>query len=325
MVVKDTAPLKAIYFINRGFANTLLNLGSTDMAYGRQEKVTGVLGPLEHFGLESFVKRGKVKVSMIAVRTVTYCDMMGLAITDLTAIIAANNLEWAQEKAAQAAKAKERMNKKVNQLGLTSNFIRRLKAKTPAQPESAEVAEGEGSQHAGAPSRIVAALRGSRNTGKGANTLAGVAKASIAGKRCQFAIASTQQEVAMRRTVESIENGESVDGFVGTVAAMVAQARLNSISAVEAEEPTHKHKHLLPQMSIRGHHHHQNAGSAVSGGEKTRGSGRSKTRARDEQARLKHRQQTRASAHAACGGGGAFLNGVGRGGARSATPGLVRV
>ena len=31
----------------------------------------------------------------------TYCDMMGLAITDLTAIIAANNLEWAQEKAAQ--------------------------------------------------------------------------------------------------------------------------------------------------------------------------------------------------------------------------------
>ena len=68
MVVKDEAPLKAIYFINRGFANTLLHLGSTEIAYGRQEKVTGVLGPLEHFGLESFVKRGKVKVSLIAVR-----------------------------------------------------------------------------------------------------------------------------------------------------------------------------------------------------------------------------------------------------------------
>ena len=43
------------------------------------------------------MQRGKVKLSAIAVRTVTYCDMMGLTITDLTAIIAANNLEWAQQ------------------------------------------------------------------------------------------------------------------------------------------------------------------------------------------------------------------------------------
>ena len=118
---------------------------------------------------------------------------------------------------------------------------------------------------------------------------------------------------------------------------MVAQARLNSISAVEAEEPAHKHKHhhhLLPQISF---HHSASKGAggggpidAVSGGEKTRGSGRSKTRARDEQARLKHRQQTRAAAHAACGGGGAILNGTGRlsgRGVRSKqyAPGMQRV
>ena len=95
VVVKDTSPLKAIYFINRGVAQTLLNLSSHN---GLPEEVTGVLKALDHFGLESFVKRGKDKTSTIAVRTVTYCDMMGLAISDLTAIIAANNLEWAQER-----------------------------------------------------------------------------------------------------------------------------------------------------------------------------------------------------------------------------------
>ena len=101
------------------------------------------------------------------------------------------------------------MNRKVNQLGLTSNFIRRLKAKSPAPQEDSTglfgSSEGEGSQHAGTtPSRIVAALRGNRSGGgKGGSSLAGVAKATMAGKRCQFAIASAQQEVAMRRTVSA--------------------------------------------------------------------------------------------------------------------------
>ena len=44
VVVKHRQPLKAIYFIHRGFANTLVNLGSTPATDGKQEAVTGVLG-----------------------------------------------------------------------------------------------------------------------------------------------------------------------------------------------------------------------------------------------------------------------------------------
>ena len=51
---------------------------------------------------------------------------------------------------------------------------------------------------------------------------------------------------------------------------------------------------------------------AISGGEKPRGAmQRSKTRTKDEKARLRQRQQARAAAHAACGGAtaGAISNG----------------
>ena len=64
-MVKHRQPLKAIYFIHRGFANTLVNLGSTPATDGKQEADRRV-GPLGHFGLESFVQRGKVKLSAIA-------------------------------------------------------------------------------------------------------------------------------------------------------------------------------------------------------------------------------------------------------------------
>jgi hypothetical protein len=366
VVIKDAHPLSAIYFINRGFANTLINLGSSLATDGKVETVTGVLGPLEHFGLESFVKRGKVKLSTIAVRTVTYCDMMGLAITDLTAIIAANNLEWAKEKAVQAERARESAKHKFCQMGITSNFIRKLRlgqhgtkadanGRTSAGGGEGGGAGGDEGASSGAPSRLVAAMRGKADgggraehgkaggSGHGGARFAGLAKASLAGKRCQFAIASAQKEVAERAVAQRDENGEYVDGFYGTVAAMVAQARLNSIQAAKAEEhEANKHRrHLVSGLSLHQvtkrssspvgeeksqHSPSKNVGwtdglmdhighaitDAISGGEKPRGAmQRSKTRTKDEKARLRQRQQARAAAHAACGGAtaGAISNG----------------
>jgi hypothetical protein len=345
VVIKDAHPLSAIYFINRGFANTLINLGSSPAVDGKVETVTGVLGPLEHFGLESFVKRGKVKLSTIAVRTVTYCDMMGLTITDLTAIIAANNLEWAKERAARAEKARESVKHKVSQVGITSNFIRKLKlGQRNSKPDgeagpAGEAGGGGGGGGGGAPSRLVAAFRGKAEgggSGQAGRRFAGVAKASLAGKRCQFAIASAQQEVAQRAVAQRDDNGEYVDGFYGSVAAMVAQARLNSIQAAKAAELEAQQKHRRNLVSGISFHHPKRGSNhggaerstpppgksvgwadglmdhighaitdAISGGERPRGAQRSKTRAKDERTRLRQRQQARAAAHAACGGGAA--------------------
>lgn len=204
VVVKDGTTLKAIYFINRGIAQILRHLGT------KEERLIGGLQPLDHFGLESFVRRGKVKVSLIAVRTVTYCDMMGLAISDLTAIIAANNLEWAQERAAAAAEEAKRNEQpqermKVRSLGLTSGFIKRLRLGGGAKKRpSAIEAEEEDSFRASVADAGAAA--------------AGDA-AGVAARRCRFAFDNVREAVAGRK-----QDG-SIDGFHGSVAAMVAKAR----------------------------------------------------------------------------------------------------
>lgn len=367
VVVKHRQPLKAIYFIHRGFANTLVNLGSTPATDGKQEAVTGVLGPLGHFGLESFVQRGKVKLSAIAVRTVTYCDMMGLTITDLTAIIAANNLEWAQQR--QAVRAEQATKRNMAQLMLNSRFLRRLKAGHQRRGGAGggaveRTSQGDGSVPSGT-SWLLAALRGKKrlmalrssgdnkcgehndahstesNVGHGGNEpLAQCRKESLAGKRCHYAMASAQQQIALRRAEARNEDGSHVDGFYGTVAAMVAQERLSSIRAAQAEEEQEAHRHrarsLVPDPLLHALAERSGRGlsptspttsrpgkavgwadsvidplshtivDVVSEGERTRGASRSRARATEGQERLRQRQQARAAARLARSGTGAM-------------------
>ena len=255
VVVKEGTALKAIYFVNRGIAQILRNLpGSVEAeaAAASKESVIGVLKALDHFGLESFVKRGKTKMSVISVRTVTYCDMMGLAITDLMAIIAANNLEWAQEKAVQATELAAEKAKlgSLKPVGVATGFIRRLKAAgNGVQTQASAQAAGGGGVTStlslgGAASALVAASPFRKNAPADSPS-------AKPAKRCQFAAAAACALASAKRAQTNPgAPSAAASSFSGTVAALVAQARANAVEAAE-DDTANKPRGMRAQSRVR--------------------------------------------------------------------------